>query len=229
MVICLFFLSDIPGWDRIGGSLPKIADSAVFSPQAGALTNPSNLLQAVSGSDPVPYERILPWYALRVRSRWEKLVADALRGKGYHGFLPTYAVRNRWSDRLQRVEVPLFPSYVFCRLDVARRLPVLVTPGVIGIVGLGKIPAPIPDCEIEAIQAVARAGAPAVPWPYLRVGQAVRVTRGALRDVEGILIAVRKEFKIVLSVNMLQRSVAVEVDRDCIEPKDSYASAKTAV
>ena len=189
----------------------------------------SNLLGVVSGPGPVIDGCHLPWYALRTKSRWEKLVSDALQGKGYHGFLPTYAVRNQWSDRLQRIEVPLFPGYVFCRLDVTRRLPVLVTPGVIEIVGIGKTPAPIPDREIEAIQAVARSGAPAVPWPYLRVGQAVRVTRGALRDVEGILISIRKEFKIVLSVNMLQRSVAVEVDRDCIEPKDFYAAAKTAV
>jgi transcription antitermination factor NusG len=143
--------------------------------------------------------------------------------------LPTYAVRNQWSDRLQRVEVPLFPGYLFCRLDVAERLPILVTPGVIDIVGIGKVPESIPDGEIEAIQAVARSGAPAVPWPYLRVGQTVRVTRGAMRGVEGLLVSVRKEFKIVLSVNMLQRSVAVEVDRDCIEPKDYYATAKAAL
>jgi transcription antitermination factor NusG len=193
------------------------------------MNNGLQLVAVISGPAPAPYERMLPWYALRTRPRWEKLVSEALRGKGYHDFLPTYTVRNRWSDRLKRVEVPLFPGYVFCRLDVVRRLPILVTPGVIDIVGLGKIPEPIPDREIEAIQTIARAGAPAVPWPYLRVGQTVRVTRGALRDMEGILITVKKEFRIVLSVDMLQRSVAVEVDRDCIEPKDFYATSKTAV
>jgi transcription antitermination factor NusG len=185
--------------------------------------------QAVPGCHPAPYECILQWYALRTKSLSEKLVAAALLGKGYQHFLPTYAVRNRWSDRLQRVEVPLFPGYVFCRLDASCPLPVLVTPGVSYIVGLGRVPAPIPDGEIEALQTVARSGVPAAPWPYLRVGQTVRVTHGALRDMEGILIAVKKEFRIILSVNMLQRSVAVEVDRDCIEPKGSYVTAEVAV
>lgn len=191
---------------------------------------PAFVLSQVSPSrESVTYVRNHPWYALRTKSRWERVVADALAGKGYEGFLPTYAVRNQWSDRLQRVEVPLFPGYLFCRLDVAERLPILVTPGVIDIVGIGKVPESIPDSEIEAIQAVARSGCPTVPWPYLRVGQTVRVTRGAMRGVEGLLVSVRKEFKIVLSVNMLQRSVAVEVDRDCIEPKDYYATAKAAL
>ena len=88
---------------------------------------------------------LLPWFALRVRSNFEKVTSQILRQKGYEAFLPTYFSRNRWSDRVKTVERPLFPGYLFCRFDQADRLPILVTPGVVGVVGLGKIPVPIPD------------------------------------------------------------------------------------
>jgi len=160
----------------------------------------------------------LPWYALHVRSRFEKAVAAALQGRGVEEFLPVYKARRRWTDRIQTVTFPLFPGYVFCRLEIGRRLPVLTIPGVISVVGTGKVPAPLPDHEIEAIQAVASAGVPAVPWPYLKEGQKVRIVRDALKDVEGILIKVKNDFRLILSVTILQRAVAIEVDRDSIEP-----------
>src|ERR1041384_1842791 len=116
-----------------------------------------------------------PWFGLRVRSRSEQLAADALAGKGYSPFLPVYEVARRWSDRVKRAEVPLFPGYVFCRFDPQRRLPILMTPGVVSVVGIGKVPAPIEDGEINAIRAVIAAGLPAQPWPFTRVGDEVAI------------------------------------------------------
>jgi transcription antitermination factor NusG len=146
------------------------------------------------------------------------MVSASLLSKGYEEFLPLYRSRNRWSDRLKDVDLPLFPGYVFCRFDPSRRLPVLTTPGVIAIIGSGKIPQPVEPEELTAIQSLARSGLPAIPWPYLKAGERVRIERGALEGVEGILTAVKKELRVVLSVTLLQRSVAVEIDRELIRP-----------
>jgi transcription antitermination factor NusG len=159
-----------------------------------------------------------PWFALHVRSRCEKAVAASLEYKGYEGFLPLYRSRNRWSDRMKDVSLPLFPGYVFCRIEPAMRLQVMTTPGVVSVVGLGKTPQPVEPEELVAIRALVNSGLPAIPWPYLKTGERVRIERGALEGVEGILTAVKKELRVVLSVTLLQRSVAVEIDRDLIRP-----------
>ncbi len=166
----------------------------------------------------IPAGEDAPWFALHVRSRCEKVVAASLRSKGYEEFLPFYRSRNRWSDRQKDVDLPLFPGYVFCRLQLARRLPVLTTPGVVSIIGAGKSPQPVEPLELAAVRSLVRSGLPAVPWPYLKAGERVRIDRGALEGVEGILTAVKKELRVVLSVTLLQRSVAVEIDRDFIRP-----------
>jgi len=159
-----------------------------------------------------------PWFALHVRSRCEKAVAASLRSKGYEEFLPLYRSRNHWSDRVKNVDLPLFPGYVFCRLQPSRRLPVLTTPGVVSIIGSGKIPQPVEPAELAAIQSLAKSGLPAIPWPYLKAGERVLIEHGALEGIEGILTAVKKECRVVLSVTLLQRSVAVEIDRNSIRP-----------
>jgi transcription antitermination factor NusG len=160
------------------------------------------------------------WFALRVRSRYEKLVSTLLRNKGYEEFLPLYWSRRRWSDRFQSVDLPLFPGYVFCRLDPQYRLPLLITPGVLHFVGVGRIPEPIDDGEIAAIQSTMRSGLRAQPWPFLKVGHRVRLEEGPLNGLEGILIEVRKQHRIVVSVTLLQRSVAVEIERQWVRPLD---------
>lgn len=165
-----------------------------------------------------PADHAASWFALHVRSRCEKLVAASLRSKGFEGFLPLYRSRNRWSDRVKDVDLPLFPGYVFCRLQRSGRLPVLTTPGVVSIIGSGKTPQPVEAEELAAIQSLVRSGLPALPWPFLKTGERVRIEHGALEGVEGILTAVRKESRIVLSVTLLQRSVAVEVDRNFVRP-----------
>jgi transcription antitermination factor NusG len=153
-----------------------------------------------------------PWYALSVRSRHEKTVAHFLESFGYVSFLPTYKARRLWSDRIKEVEAPLFPGYLFCRFDIRNRLPILMIPGVQQIVGGTKIPAPIDIAEVKALQAVVRAGAACEPWPFLKVGDRLRIEHGSLAGVEGILLQVKGRHRLVLSVTLLQRSVSVDID-----------------
>jgi len=159
-----------------------------------------------------------PWYALQVRPRFEKIVASTLLSKGFEGFLPLYRRRSRWSDRVKEIEEPLFSGYLFCRFDVNRRLQIVITPGVIRVVGIGKVPMPVDDREIAAIQSIVLSGLQASPWPYLHVGQKVIIERGSLAGVEGILVAQKGSARLVVSVSLLQRSVAVEIDESWVWP-----------
>lgn len=159
-----------------------------------------------------------PWYALRVKPKFEKAVAQSLAAKGFDSYLPLYKERRRWSDRVKVVELPLFPGYVFCNLDVRRRLPALQTPGVLHFVCFDGEPAPVERSEIEALQCAAGSGAALAPWPYLREGQRVVVARGPMKGLSGILLKVRNEFRLIISVTLLQRSVAVEIDRETVRP-----------
>lgn len=159
------------------------------------------------------------WFAVRTASGRERLVATQLQGKGYEEFLPVYRTRRQWSDRIKELELPLFPGYIFCRFDFNDRLPVLVTPGVKTIVGYGKTPIPVSENEIENLRRVVASGAVAQPHSqYLTVGERVRIREGSLAGVEGILVDVKNSWRIVLSVELLQRSVSVELDRAAIEP-----------
>jgi len=114
------------------------------------------------------------------------------------------------------MELPLFPGYLFCRFDAMNRLPILTTPGMVQIVGFGKTPVPVPDAEIAAIQAATIGNLAREPWPYLEVGQKVKVECGPMRGVEGILLNIKGSHRLVLSVTLLQRSVAVEVDSNWV-------------
>jgi transcription antitermination factor NusG len=158
-----------------------------------------------------------PWYGIRTRSNHERVAATGLEGKGFQQYLPVYRSRRRWSDRVIEAEKPLFPGYVFCRFDAKKRLPVITTPGVVSVIGFGSEPTPIAECEIEAVQAILNSGLAAEPFPFLREGHRVRVMRGSLDGLEGILVNNKKsEWRVVVSVTMLQRSVSVEIDRDWI-------------
>jgi transcription termination/antitermination protein NusG len=159
-----------------------------------------------------------PWYAVQVRPRYERIVASTLLDKGYEGFLPMCRCRRRWSDRIKELEMPLFSGYLFCRLDISRRLPVLRTPGVIRFVGIGKTPMPVDAQEISAIISIVSAQMNMVPHPYLQVGQRVRIECGTLAGVEGIVLLAKKPARLVVSVSLLQRSVAVEIDESWLTP-----------
>ena len=158
----------------------------------------------------------LPWYVLQCWVRKEGLIAANLERQGFECFLPKYKTIRKWSDRNKEVEQPLFPGYVFCRFDYSQRRPAIVTPGVIQVVGYGKDPIPVEDKEIEAIQLAIASELPTQPWPYLEVGERVRIQVGKLAGLEGILLNFKGNHRVVLSVSLLQRSVALEVDLDWI-------------
>jgi transcription antitermination factor NusG len=160
----------------------------------------------------------LRWFALQVRTRWESSTAVLLSGKGYQTLLPTYQTKRRWNGRVKQMNAPLFPGYVFCQFDALKRLPILVTPGVISVVGRGRVPFPVNDREIAAIQTIVTSGFQAEPWPYLEVGQKIRIEGDSLSGLEGILIQFKGNNRIVVSVSLLRRSVALEIDRDCVRP-----------
>jgi transcription antitermination factor NusG len=158
------------------------------------------------------------WFALRVKSRSEKVVSMMAQNKGFEEFLPLYESRRRWSDRLKSVELPLFPGYLFCRIDPQYRLPLLTIPGVLHFVGIGRIPVPIEDAEIAALQTAVRSGFSTEPWPFLEIGQQVRLDDGPLAGLEGILVGTSKQQRIVVSVTLLKRSVAVAIERHWATP-----------
>ncbi len=159
-----------------------------------------------------------PWFALRVRSNYERVAAMHLRDRSFEEFLPSYKTERQWSDRKKQIERFLFPGYVFCRLNPDDRLPVLTIPGVVGLVGFGKGPSAIPDNEIESVRKMVGSGLLVGPWPFLAVGQTVLIERGPLTGVEGILHEVKKAYRLIVSIHLLQRSVFVEVDRSWLRP-----------
>lgn len=153
-----------------------------------------------------------PWFALSVKSRYEKTVANFLENRGYESFLPLYKARRQWSDRIKETEVPLFPGYLFCRFDIHNRLPILMIPGVQHVVGGAQLPTPIDDIEMIALQTVIQTGMSRQPWPFLQIGDRVKIECGSLAGVEGILLQIKGRHRLVLSVSLLQRSVAVDID-----------------
>lgn len=162
----------------------------------------------------------MEWYALSVAPKHEKSVHAILQNKNLESFLPTYWVRKRWSDRRKEIELPLFPGYVFCRFHYLEcRTEVLRTQGVRAVVGCGR-PEPVEEVEIAHIQKTVASGLPVLPWSYVRVGERVRISSGAMEGVEGIVLREKGNnvLRVVISVHLLQRSVAVEIDRNLLLP-----------
>lgn len=157
-----------------------------------------------------------PWFAVLVRTGREKTANLLLENSGYECFLPVSKSTRRWSDRTKVIEVPLFPGYLFCRMNPHNRLTVLMTPGVMQIVGVGKTPIPVEEEEVAAIQRVQKSGLSAMPWPYMQIGNVAQILDGPLRGLTGIVVKIKSGMKLVLSVNLLQRSVAVEVERNWV-------------
>jgi transcription antitermination factor NusG len=156
------------------------------------------------------------WFALQVRVRQEFRISEHLRSNGYEWYLPFYKCRKRWSDRIKEVESPLFPGYLFCRFDPLYRLPILKIPGVIQIVGFNRQPVPVNEDEMRAIQVVVDSGLPSQPYPYFEVGDKVQIESGPLRGLEGLLVEFQGNRRLVISVTLLQRSVAVNIDSECV-------------
>jgi transcription antitermination factor NusG len=156
----------------------------------------------------------LKWYALHTRSRHERLVAQRLAELGVETFLPTVTEVHRWSDRKKSVELPLFSCYVFARFIPQRsdRLHVLRVGGVLGLVGSQGEGSPIPDEQIETVRTLVEGSVPWRPFPFLQIGQRVRIRGGALEGMEGILVSRNGNQTLVISVDAIQRSLSVHVE-----------------
>lgn len=157
------------------------------------------------------------WYGVRVKPRSEFKASEELSVQGFEAFLPVRRVRRRWSDRVKVLAAPLFPGYLFCQFHTVNRSRVLRTPGVAYILGYGRTPTPVSEREVRSIRRLVESGMVLVDYPYLQAGQRVRIERGPLTGVEGIIVkAENGKARVVVSVTLLQRAVATELDRDWI-------------
>jgi transcription antitermination factor NusG len=167
-------------------------------------------------------ERQLPdqpaWWAVYTQHQHEKTVAEMLAGKGFEVFLPLHESMRRWKDRQKVLSLPLFPCYVFVRGELSRRLQVVTTPGIHMVLSRGEQIEVIPETEIDAIRRAVQGSCRIEPHPFLKIGERVRVTRGSLEGVEGILVRKKNLYRLVLSVDMLAQSVGVEVSASDVEP-----------
>lgn len=165
--------------------------------------------QPMTLHDSLSYES--PWYAIYTRHQHEKMVAQILTSKGFDTFLPLYSAIHNWKDRTKALSLPLFPCYVFLKGGIERRLQIVTTPGIYGLVSSAGQPAAIPDVEIEAIRRVVESGTRVEAHPYLKCGNRVRVKCGPLSGIEGILVRKKNISRLVLSVEILGTAAAIEV------------------
>jgi transcription antitermination factor NusG len=158
------------------------------------------------------------WYATYTRSRHEKRVAEQLERKHVDYFLPSYQAVRQWKNGKARVEFPLFPGYIFVRIPLKERLQVLEVPGVVRLVGFNGLPAPLPQADIEIMRDALRKGIDAAPHPYLTVGARVRIKHGPLQGLQGILLRKKGTPRVVVSVELIMRAIAIDIDITDIEP-----------
>jgi transcription antitermination factor NusG len=167
-----------------------------------------------------PLEEQASWFAVQTRPRYEKKVSSELHEKGIKTFLPLSSAMHQWSDRRRLVHVPLFSGYVFVNIaaSLGARICVLRTNGVLNFVGVRNMGVPIPDSEIEAVRAVVEERVAFEPYPYLKVGQRVCIRGGSLDGVSGVLTAVNGDQSLIISVNLIQRSIAMRIEGYRVEP-----------
>lgn len=156
------------------------------------------------------------WFAVRVRPKHERSAATGLERLGFEQYVPLHRVRRHWSDRLKEVDAVLFPGYIFCRFSSGERTRVLGCPGVESVVRCGKTDIPVDDAELSAVRALIASGRPLLQWPHLRIGQYVSIEHGPLSGLRGVIVRDAENWRVVVSVEALNRSVAVEVDREMI-------------
>jgi transcription elongation factor/antiterminator RfaH len=158
------------------------------------------------------------WYAIYTRSRHEKVVAETLEKRTVEHFLPLYETVRKWKNGRFKVQLPLFPGYLFVHIALSERLRVLQVPGVVRLVGFNGMPAPLPQTEVEIIRSALSKGVEAEPHPYLKVGQRVRIISGPMEGLQGILLRRRGRPRVVVSVDLIMRSVALDIDATQVEP-----------
>ena len=185
------------------------------------LANVSGLMfggvMEASGSCMETPEASKAWFAVRTRSRAEKVASLQIQAYGIEEFLPLYQTRRQWFDRVKLVSLPLFSGYLFCRCDRQNLVKVSSASAVANIVGFGHMQATVPECEIQAIKQLVMSGLSASPCPFMQEGTTVRVRRGPLQDVRGRLLRIKNQLRIVISIEMLSRSVSVEVGPEMVE------------
>ena len=183
---------------------------------------------AIANSEEIQHVSALPpglsncsrqpqWFALYTCANREKRVAAQFEARGVEHFLPLYRSMRKWSDRRVQLDLPLFPGYLFARFAPSARLRVLEAPGVVRLVGFSGQPCALPEEEIESLRAAIGGALRFEPHPYLTVGSRVRVVRGPLAGVQGILVRKKNICRVVLSLDLIARSAAVEVDATCLE------------
>ena len=158
------------------------------------------------------------WYAIRTRSRHEKLVHQQLCSRGLEAFLPLVDRRRRWKDRWKTVSFPLFPGYCFARFPDQDRLSVLTAVGVVQILGINGHATPVPDHEIDAVRLLVTSTLPFDPHPYLREGMEVEVVRGPLEGVRGVLVRKGSRARFVVAIHLIQQAASVELDAADVRP-----------
>jgi len=158
------------------------------------------------------------WYAIRTRSRHEKLVNQQLASRDIEAFLPLVTRRRRWADRWKEVSFPLFPGYCFARFPCERRPLVFSAVGFVQILGINGDPTPVPDCEVEAVRKLVTSTLPLDPHPYLKEGMEVEVVRGPLEGVRGVLVRKGRHARFVVAIHLIQQAASVELDAADVEP-----------
>jgi transcriptional antiterminator NusG len=159
-----------------------------------------------------PSKNRIAWYAVEVKPRFEKHAASLLTAKGFETYLPTYSPERQWKNRKAKLSLALFPGYLFCRFDPTDRLPILKTPGVYGVVNYSKELAEVDERELEFVRRLIAASRDVRPCEYLKTGERVVIEEGPLQGLEGIVVGFNKEYRIAVSVTILQRSVSAEID-----------------
>jgi len=166
-----------------------------------------------SSEDGLPSEfRQMHWYGVYTRAHHEKTVAEQLVARGVEHFLPLYSSIRKWKDRRVTLQMPLFPGYVFVRLALRDRMTVQQVPGVARLVGFNGRPTPLPDDDVGRLWTGLAEGANARPHPYLTVGQRVRLKSGSLAGMQGILLRRKGHFRVVISIDLIHRSMSVDID-----------------
>ncbi len=185
-----------------------------MEPAAATIPRP-----VIEGSPLLPSEYLLPrWYAAYTCARHEKCVAEQLGGRSIEHFLPLYETVRRWKDRRKKVQLPLFPGYVFVRIPLRDRLGVLQIPSVVRLVGFDGHPCPLAETEIEAVRTCLALKARLKPHPNVQVGRRVRVKTGPLEGLEGIVIRRKNHLRFIISLDLIRRSASVEIDAADLEP-----------
>jgi len=174
-----------------------------------AVPEPSRPLAASLGTSTTH-----PWFALHIKSNFEKIASTILEAKGLEVYFPSFVQKKRWSDRIKAIERPLFPGYLFCRFNPENRLPILMTQGVFSIVGAAGMPSPVSEIEIRSIQKMVASGLALRPWPFQQVGQHVVIEKGPLAGTEGMILEFKNDYRLLVSIKLLQRSVIAEIDAE---------------